>query len=737
MNYRFKLSRRLARVRAATVVAAATLFNLACTADQTTGPDSPPADNSTSISVTPGAVSLAARQTMQFHASVDSSSEAYVQGVSKILKGRGRGRRTVVDLAITPHTVTAREGSTTSFLATATLSDSTTTELSVTWAATGGTIDPGGKFTAGQIPGNYTVSATTPNGVADTAVVVISENAPSIGDVELSPTSASLLVGGSKRFTAIGKSTEGTIVAVSAKYAATGGIISVDGVYQAGQIPGKYHVIATDTTVGLADTSAVTIEAPLSAPPPPALEAVVVSPANVSLVAGVSQAFTASGKMSDGSDSVVEVVWSATGGTISPAGLYNSGPTAGTYRVVATQSGGSLADTAIVTITSEVVSVTVSPASASVVAGKTTQLAATANKTDGSPVSGASMSWGSSNLAIATVSPTGLVTGVAPGSVVITATSSDVRGQASITVTPAPIASADGCPDGGYLRLVDVSTANQLSGAVASALPGDQIRLAPGNYNYSQGLNVHGRSGTAANRIVMCGPKTAIVNAYVWMQASYWTLTGFRIRGDTPLGKVWGVYQDMGGNNIYDNLEVDHQNQEGIVIHDGPSYNNVVQYNYIHDNGLARADRGECIYIGNGDDPTQVVDKTWIHHNKLVNCRSEGVEIKSGSAGNTIEFNTITNAGHGGVVGSDAPIQIRGNDNQVRDNIIDRSPRYGIELWVANAPNDGNNNIFRRNTISGAGNGKAFYIQSGHAGNVVYCDNVAVDPGVLGVSCTR
>jgi hypothetical protein len=360
--------------------------------------------------------------------------------------------------------------------------------------------------------------------------------------------------------------------------------------------------------------------------------------------------------MSDGSTSAVTVVWSASGGTISSAGLYTAGQTAGSFRVIASESGGTLADTSAV----------------------------------------------------------------------------------SVAAPPLPPpTSSEGCPTTGYLRLLDVSTSAQLTAAVNGALAGDQIRLAPGNYNYGSGGLKVTRSGTAANRIVLCGPRTAIVNAYVWVQASYWHVRGFRIRGDTPVGQVWGVYQNIGGNNIYENLEVDHQNQEGIVIHDGPSYNNEIKYNYIHDTGIARADRGECIYIGNGDDPTQVVDNTSIHHNRLVNCRSEGVEIKSGSAGNTIEFNTITNAGHGGVVGSDAPIQIRGNDNQVRDNIIDRSPRYGIELWVANAPNDGNNNVFHRNTISSPGNGKAFYFQSGHSGNVAYCDNVAVAPAVLGVSCTR
>jgi hypothetical protein len=55
--------------------------------------------------------------------------------------------------------------------------------------------------------------------------------------------------------------------------------------------------------------------------------------------------------MSDGSTVTPAVTYAATGGTISAGGLYTAGTTAGTFRVIATQQGGSLADTAAVTIT--------------------------------------------------------------------------------------------------------------------------------------------------------------------------------------------------------------------------------------------------------------------------------------------------------------------------------------------------------------------------------------------------
>ena len=83
-------------------------------------------------------------------------------------------------------------------------------------------------------------------------------------------------------------------------------------------------------------------------------------------------------------------------------------------------------------------SVTVSPSSATVNVAWSTTLSATARDGNGNPVQGAQITWSSSDPAVATVS-NGVVTGVAPGSVTITATSGSATGTASITVQLAPV----------------------------------------------------------------------------------------------------------------------------------------------------------------------------------------------------------------------------------------------------------------------------------------------------------
>ncbi len=89
-----------------------------------------------------------------------------------------------------------------------------------------------------------------------------------------------------------------------------------------------------------------------------------------------------------------------------------------------------------------VASVKVTPATSSVAVGATIQLSAAPLAADGTALSGQTITWSSANAAIATVSNSGVVTGVTTGGpVTISASAGGVSGAASITVTPAGVAS--------------------------------------------------------------------------------------------------------------------------------------------------------------------------------------------------------------------------------------------------------------------------------------------------------
>src|SRR5687768_8683064 len=87
-----------------------------------------------------------------------------------------------------------------------------------------------------------------------------------------------------------------------------------------------------------------------------------------------------------------------------------------------------------------VASVEVSAPAGDLLVGQTTQLSATARDEKGNALSNRAIDWTTSNASIATVSTTGLVTGVAAGQATITATSEGKTGSRTVNILPPPVA---------------------------------------------------------------------------------------------------------------------------------------------------------------------------------------------------------------------------------------------------------------------------------------------------------
>jgi hypothetical protein len=169
-------------------------------------------------------------------------------------------------LILTPTSATVGLGLQQLFTVAGHLSDGTLVSVGVTWTATGGTIDPGGLYTAGQTPGTYQVTAThTTTGKTATATVTIPQ--ATLTSVKLTPSTVSIPTNTSVQFSATGTLSNGSTTTVPVLYAATGGAISPSGYYTSGSSTGTYRVIATAQD-GKADTSTVTISAPVAPPPP-------------------------------------------------------------------------------------------------------------------------------------------------------------------------------------------------------------------------------------------------------------------------------------------------------------------------------------------------------------------------------------------------------------------------------------------------------------------------------------
>jgi hypothetical protein len=288
-----------------------------------------------------------------------------------------------LDLAVvqvTPDAVTIPGGGSYQFTAVAILPDSVAIVPDVIWTATGGTITSSGVFTAGTTPGTYQISAQLRGhsrfGSAPVKV------ATTLTSLALNPAAVTLAAGAVQQFVVAGTWSDGSTTVPAATYTVTGGTITASGLYTAGTTPGTFSVIATQQGGSKADTAIVNN----IAAPAVILLQMVLSPAAAALAPAGTAQFTVAGTWSDGNSIAPAVTYSATGGTITGSGLYTAGATAGTYRVIAAQSGGTKADTATVTINPSSPTLTtlvLNPGSVSIVFGATQQFSVSGSWSDG------------------------------------------------------------------------------------------------------------------------------------------------------------------------------------------------------------------------------------------------------------------------------------------------------------------------------------------------------------------
>src|SRR5256885_5320609 len=242
----------------------------------------------------------------------------------------------------------------------------------------------------------------------------------SVVQVVTVPDTVTLEPSQTEQFRVFGRTEAGVSVSIAMLWSTTDGAISSSGLYTATPFQGDYEVTATVLQASGTASSSGTPQgvarghSVVHVRSNPQLAQVAVAPRSVSLGTGGAQQFVAYGRLNNGDSVAVNVTWSAQGGTISYSGLYVAGSVPGGYVVTGTASG--IAGTALLAVTNvSVASVAMSPASATLSMGATQQLSATPKDAAGNVLTGRVITWTSSNAAIASVSATGLVTGVAAG----------------------------------------------------------------------------------------------------------------------------------------------------------------------------------------------------------------------------------------------------------------------------------------------------------------------------------
>ncbi len=324
----------------------------------------------------------------------------------------------VTGVTLTPATGTVNVGTTLQL--TANVAPTTATNKSVTWSSSNtamATVSATGLVT-GVAAGTATITATTVDGGFKATSAITVTNIPvSVTGVSLTPTTANVSIGTTVQLTPTVAPANATNKSVTWSSSSSAiGTVSTSGLVTC-LAAGTTTITVTTVDGGFKATCVITVVIPT----------LVVTPASATLHVGDTIQLNANQAVTWASSTTAIV-------TVSPSGLAIA-KAAGSATITATTIDGAKTATCTITVTTLSVSVTgvsITPATASVNVGTTAQLNAIVAPTNATIKT---VTWSSSNTAIATVSTTGLVTGVATGSVIITVKTTDGGFTATCAVT--------------------------------------------------------------------------------------------------------------------------------------------------------------------------------------------------------------------------------------------------------------------------------------------------------------
>src|SRR4029077_15398633 len=233
----------------------------------------------------------------------------------------------------------------------------------------------------------------------------------------------SLAITDTQRFIAVGKDADGAVVAISPVWSVVsgGGAINNTRLFTAATVPGTFANTVQATSGRLSGTATVTVPTGPSA-------TITVPPTPVTLSISGTQQFTAVGQDAGGNVMAITPTWAvvAGGGAINNTGLFTAATVPGTFANTVQATSGRLSGTATVTVTTgPLATITVTPTPVTVSISGTQQFTAVGQDAGGNVVAIAP-TWavvaGPGTVgAVATVSGSGVVTGVAVGSATVTA----------------------------------------------------------------------------------------------------------------------------------------------------------------------------------------------------------------------------------------------------------------------------------------------------------------------------
>jgi trimeric autotransporter adhesin len=315
-----------------------------------------------------------------------------------------------------------------------------------------------------------------------------------VASVRVAPPAASVVVGA-------------TVTLTASAYDASGNVLAGRKVFWAVADPNFASVSATGVVTGryvgtvpvAASVEGKSAVAQVEVLPVPVV-AVRVSPPSRDLTVGqtaqlIAEPLDAQGNVLPGRT----VAWSSGRpdvATVSQTGLVTA-LSAGNAIITATVEGKSGVG-AITVSPAPVASVVVSPTSATLLVGQTLQLEAQPRDAAGRPLNGRTVTWSSNQLDVATVTSTGVVAAMSPGTATITASSEGQRGTMTIAVQAPTVSRVEVAPAtatinvGGSFRLTATvydSRGNVIPGARVGWASSDLVTAIVDNTGRVLGLS--------------------------------------------------------------------------------------------------------------------------------------------------------------------------------------------------------------------------------------------------------
>jgi len=280
------------------------------------------------------------------------------------------------------------------------------------------------------------------------------------------------------------------------------------------------------------------------------------------------------------------------------------------------------------------------------------------------------------------------VTGLTPGTAyAFTVRARDAAGNTS--APSAPVGATTSPSDGG--PAVDIATAAQLRAALAAAVPGQVIRLAPGVYRGSFAIT---RPGAATAPITLTGPADAVLvndgpsgsgpacptptpgwdpGYGLWLHgAPHWNLTGFTVRESKK-----GIVVDDSHHTVISRVSVHHVDEEGVHFRRS-SADSVLRDSTVTDTGLVQPGYGEGVYIGSANPNwgchgnsggVDRSDRVQVVGNRIgPRVAAEAVDVKEGTFHGVIRGNAFDGSGLSGQNSADSWVDVKGIGYTIEDN---------------------------------------------------------------------